>query len=62
VDYVNTRVFTGLPDFDFTTAGDLGPEGLIVIKEEDSPTGEPLLAVAYESSGTTTFYRISLAP
>jgi hypothetical protein len=62
VDYVNTRVFTGLPDFDFTTAGDLGPEGLIVIKEEDSPTGEPLLAVAYEPSGTTTFYRISLAP
>jgi len=62
VDCVNTRIFTGLPDFDFTTAGDLGPEGLIVIKEEDSPTGEPLLAVAYESSGTTTFYRISLVP
>ncbi len=62
VDYVNTRVFTGLEEFDFATAGDLGPEGLIVVKAEDSPIGEPLLGVAYEASGTTSFYRISLAP
>lgn len=50
--YLNTR--TG-------DAGDRGPEGLALIKAEDSPSGKPLLIVANETSGTTAVLEISLA-
>lgn len=39
-------------------AGDLGPEGMIFIREQDSPTGKALLVVANEISGTTTVWQI----
>lgn len=58
LDYVNTRNFDGSPAAG--TAGDLGPEGLAFIDADDSPTGEPLLAMGNEVSGTTTLFRLVL--
>jgi hypothetical protein len=56
VEYVSNRDFTqpvasGL-------AGDLGPEGVIFVPADESPTGVPLVVVANEISGTTTIYAI----
>jgi hypothetical protein len=57
VDYVNTRVVNQIPTS--AAAGDLGPEGVFVISEEESPNGKALLVVANEVSGTTRIYEIS---
>ena len=58
VDYVNVRTF-GV-DAASAAAEDLGPEGIIVIKEEDSPIGKPLLVTANEVSGTTRVFEIRM--
>jgi hypothetical protein len=54
LQYLNTRDFAGVPADG--TAGDLAPEGLLFIPASSSPTRKALLAVGYETSGTTTVF------
>ncbi len=59
VQYINNRNFAGDPEEG--TAGDLAPEGIVFIPAMESPTGEPMLAVANEVSGTTTLFHIDIS-
>lgn len=60
VDYTTGR------DFEAATAEesvDLGPEGVLFVGDEDSPTGRPLVVLSHEVTGTTTIYQVDpLAP
>ena len=60
--YTNSSVFTGVGGANFATAGapagDVSPEGLLFVKASDSPTGDPLVIVAHELSGTTAIYKV----
>ncbi|MGO3147557.1 MAG: choice-of-anchor I family protein [Leucobacter sp.] len=64
VNYINNRDFSismedsADPVADLPKAGDLGAEGLAFIPASQSTTGEPLLAVANEVSGTVTLFEI----
>jgi 2',3'-cyclic-nucleotide 2'-phosphodiesterase/3'-nucleotidase/5'-nucleotidase len=59
MDYVNNRDFSVDPAT-APTAGDLGPEGLIFISGQDSPTRNALLVAASEISGTVTIYEVAV--
>ena len=56
VQYLNNRNFYLSPKSG--TAGDLGPEIVRFVKEQDSPNGKPLLLVANEVSGTVSIYQV----
>ncbi|MDO3387920.1 choice-of-anchor I family protein [Gilvimarinus sp. SDUM040013] len=65
VQYINTRDFSvdieALVDAgDFSAAGDLGPESVLFIAAEDSPSGEPLLVVGNEVSGTIAMFNVNV--
>ncbi len=61
VQYLNNRDFSAdKAAVEAGQAGDLGPEGLAFIRAEDSPNGQPILAVGNEVSGTTTLYGIDV--
>jgi len=57
VQYINNRDFTAAPGP--FSGGDLGPEGIIFIKQDYSPIGKPLIVVTNEISGSTTVYEIN---
>lgn len=54
VTYHSDRRFSGNPEND--TAGELAPEGLQFVDAKDSPTGNAVLVVASEVSGSTKVY------
>tara|TARA_R110002049_G_scaffold57581_19_gene157763 strand:- start:3889 stop:5532 length:1644 start_codon:yes stop_codon:yes gene_type:complete len=61
VQYINTRDFSvdDVED-DLALVGDLGPESIKVVAAEDSPTGNPMLILGNEVSGTTSFFNIAV--
>ena len=40
-------------------AGDVSPEGILIVNEKDSPTGKAMVIVSYELSGTVGMYQFS---
>ncbi len=54
VTYHSDRRFSGSPEHD--TAGELAPEGFQFVAATDSPTGNAMLVVASEVSGSTKVY------
>ncbi|CAM3574987.1 choice-of-anchor I family protein [Paenibacillus lupini] len=55
-NYTNTRNYTGSDILDTDT----GPEGIEFIPASASPTGQPLLLVAYEVGGKVGVYQINV--
>ena len=65
IQYINTRDFTvDIPALaeagDFGAAGDLGPESIYFVDASQSPSGEALLLVGNEVSGTLAIFEINL--
>ncbi|MCO7226467.1 choice-of-anchor I family protein [Pleionea sp. CnH1-48] len=59
VEYISNRDFSVKPG-EGSDAGDLGPEGMLFIPADKSPSNQPLLVIGNEVSGTTTLYTINV--
>jgi len=51
--------FDGVIPAELSTAGDLGPESIEFVAAADSPTGQPLLILGNEVSGTTAIFSVT---
>lgn len=60
VTYANDRDFSVDLDADPFGAGDLGTEGVAFVPADESPTGRPLVTLANEVSGTTSFWSVDV--
>ncbi len=64
VNYINNRNFTVDAQLEdgstHPEVGDLAPEDLVFVPAGRSPSGEPLLVVGNEVSGTTTIYQVNV--
>lgn len=61
VQYINARDFTVADvEEDLDLVGDLGPESIKFVAAQDSPTGNPMLILGNEVSGTTSFFNIAV--
>ncbi|MRI33244.1 alkaline phosphatase [Endozoicomonas sp. OPT23] len=58
VEYTINRDFSVDLENDLQSAGDLAPEGMKFVAAADSPSGNALLIVGNEVSGSTTVYQI----
>ncbi|MCB0707072.1 MAG: choice-of-anchor I family protein [Saprospiraceae bacterium] len=54
IQYINSRI----PGEDVDAGGDLAPEDIKFIGAANSPTGQPMLVVANEVSGTVSVYQL----
>lgn len=61
VQYINERDFSVADvETDLADVGDLGPESIKFVSASNSPTGDALLIVGNEVSGTTSFFAVSV--
>jgi DNA-binding beta-propeller fold protein YncE len=60
VQYINERDFSVDAEDDIEIVGALGPEDVVYIPAADSPSGEPLLLVSNEVSGTLAVFSVTL--
>ena len=47
-------------EHDLALVGDLGPESIKFVAAQDSPTGNPMLILGNEVSGTTSYFNIAV--
>lgn len=59
VEYRNDRNFSVAAEDDLT--GHYGPEGILFIAASESPSGQPLVVVSHEISGSIAVYQVNAA-